>query len=153
MTRRTLILIVIGLTWIVAGQPTHAGFSQQTMSIEWWTNVSDAVYVGEVSAAKEIEPENEFFNSQELSAKITATLKGERQQVLSFLQVYRNDAKVRGTETIAGDHKLQPKDRVLLFWAKPTADRKAEVIFWVNLTRPGPRYARNAAYSNDCKPG
>jgi hypothetical protein len=147
---RIRLVLVLGVA-VVASQAAPAGFSQRTMSIEWWTNVSDAVYIAEVSRAKEIKPENQFFNVQELDCKITATLKGEGRKSLGFQQFYRNDEKVRGTDTIAGDHKLQPKDRVVLFWAKPTAGRKAEVIFWVNLARPSPRYAHHAAYGNDCK--
>jgi hypothetical protein len=46
---------------------------------------------------------------------------------------------------------LRPKTKVLLFYAREARRRKAEIFFWVNLTKPDPKLATHAAYNNDCK--
>jgi hypothetical protein len=147
MIRSRLFLVLSAA--FAAGQLAQA-FSSRNESIEWWTSVSDAVYIAEITSAKEIPSQDDVWASQELRSKVTAVLKGERQDALEFKQGYSRDEKVSGAKG-AADHKLRPKERVLLFWAKATAHENAGVIFWCNVTQPGPRWSKHAAYGNDCK--
>jgi hypothetical protein len=119
----------------------------RSKSLEWWTNISDIVAVVDVASTKEIDPLNEYWQSQEVRCTPTDTLKGERLDSFTFRQDYRE----REHDTGTNDAVLRPKTKLLLFYAREASRRKAEIVFWVNLTKPDPKLATHAPYNNDCK--
>jgi hypothetical protein len=120
-------------------------------SVEWWTNVSDTVLVVDVTGTKEIEPLNEYWNSQTVECTPADTLRGQRRDKVTFRQDYWKDPQERGKETVGGVARLKAGDRVLLFCARNAETKQTDMAFWVNLTKPDARKTNHAAYDNDCR--
>jgi hypothetical protein len=127
-------------------QPAQAIWDRSE-SVEWWTNISDVIAVADVESTAQIDPLNEYWQSQEVRCSTTATLKGERIDSFAFRHDYRG--KEQGTKTF--DASLRPKTKLLLFYVRESDDEAGEVAFWVNLTRPDVTMAPHAPYNNDCK--
>jgi hypothetical protein len=118
----------------------------RTHSIEWWVNISDTVAVAEVASAKAIDPLNELWDSQQVTCIAKSTLKGGQKDSFNFRQDFR-----RRADADFDTPPLRAKDSVLIFFAEASDKRTSEVVFWVNLSKPDPKLASQAAYNNDCK--
>jgi hypothetical protein len=94
-------------------------------SVEWWTNISDMVAIAEVASTKKIAPFNDYWQSQKIRCTVTATLKGERLDLVTLRQGYREEEQGTATD----DARLRSKTKVLLFCVFPDGNREIETIF------------------------
>src|SRR5262249_34090348 len=123
---RCSLALVIGLIC----QPAYAIWFR-TESVEWWTNVSDVIVVAEVSSVNKIEPLNELWDSQSVTCKPTAVLKGKSRKGWTFRQDFLQAPNGQGKDNHSGDQQLKKGGKVLLFCKQPETAEK-EVLFWIN---------------------
>jgi hypothetical protein len=145
---RMVPVLAFGIVWLSC-PPAHAIW-MRSESVEWWTSVSDIVVVGEVSSTKEIDDRNEHQLSQVVAISVTATLKGDRQESLRFRQDHWTSEQ-ESLKSIWYDPRLRPKDRLIVFFARPASGAAPEALWWVNLGHPDANLAKHAPYDNDGK--
>jgi hypothetical protein len=134
----------------------------RSLSIEWWTNVSDTVVIVQVARVNDLklpnrprgkegfekEGPNEYRLLQEVTCTTATTLKGKSLGQFSFQQQYQS---IENESSEREDRKLRAKDKILIFQANDTKTDNSETMFWVNLTKPDGKFAPHAAYDNNCK--
>lgn len=114
-------------------------------SVEWWTNVSDSIVVAKIATTTPIDPLNQYWKSQEVICIPAETLRGERLESITFRQNYRE-----GSDSTGDDLRFRPGNKVLLFCSTEAIHKTTTVAFWINLTKPDPKFSDHAPYDNDC---
>ena len=131
--------------------PSAFSSDEPYASVEWWTSISDAVLVADVSGITELTIPSVDWKSQDVALRTTALLKGERVDRLVVRQEYLDIARIFNGDNLCVDHALKAGDKVLVFCARHEPKSETEVIFWVNLTKPDCVRARShSAYDNNC---
>src|SRR5579872_1149299 len=116
--------VAISIAFLLLAQPTY-GVWYRTESVEWRTNVSDVVIVGEVqdvgviarsvadANTKSFPPQKEW-QSARVTCNTKISLKGERLDSVRFLEHYRREQQDPPTD----DQPLRVRDQILIFAVK-----------------------------------
>jgi hypothetical protein len=153
MKLRTLLLdLLAALVAIGFLGPAASAMTAQSESIEWWTNIADAIALGRVTkVSPKPSAHKESGLQQVVQCKIEETLNGKPPESVVFQHWFDPGVRGKGFVKAGGDRQLLPGDRVLLFVGRHTSSDANGVGFWANLTEPNPVWAPHAAYNNECK--
>lgn len=143
------VFAICAVVVLVCDAENATAISGRAFSITWQTDMSDCIINTSVIATKPLQPQNEFWDAQEVVCKPMEGLKGTCSDNITLHHCYRN-ARHPWAGTAPA---IQVGQRVLVFLVE-SPGKKREVIEWINLSRPN-REANplvgHTAYDNRCK--